>query len=780
MAQTRPDTKPEVRRTITIDKHMHKKAKPMFHPIESVRLIQRIIRLAQDEEPTGSAQTHITSPELADRFEDSIKSRAPSLKPQPPGHHWTRILWDFRKKVVLESQFIENFTNQVNVTINAIDQLPDFYRKGTELKSTQDKKDSIRNVLQNILDYLEQSQNKTIGDLGWAILKGSLDLNHILRCLSEPLIQLLFELKSENASENPLEKTQQNKLKKEAVQNLVDFFKIIPYAIPTYEEIDAFRKQPGHLVKTNEELILLYYYQHIENAFAKLSQSFTDLDFSKTTSEELMSVFIQPQRAMSIVIPHTISSIGQGIKESFNQVLIAHILQLAASLAPLCAPKKENLFPLCSTFTLEAIEKIAKRAPSLQHFLDELKSDYKQRKIKEDLDDIKKFLPPFYESLKKSPLGLSPSEGGQAMLHGEFKNQERFLGQKYEYALKIGLKKNQLTSFFLQFFCWVFKKPCPISQLQKLIEKLKTNKIDLFTFYNNLRTYQTPRWLQKFCNDLQIELGGENGYLDQKAKLLLKIGNENFFTIAQDNIRKELAAYKTLADSFNKSFWNSIVNIDTQLLQKWINYYLRIHYYQLSLSSQKISVEENIDQSIKIFDWLTVKIQKQCQLLEKLKLVISQINPNNSVRIHSLVAQIANIRQNEIPAFIQYFMGNSPSMFQELQKEEYAFSQAEPDMIKNYIKVELSQIKKKLAGNILWDDIATSYCFGFTEKDKENCKKTVAHFINQSKESSNNHSTIEEFDHMKKQLKVYSQLLENVTALNDDTYKAFLERYGRF
>jgi hypothetical protein len=439
----------------------------MFHSIESVKLIQRILRLVNDEEP--AIADSVVEKTFPDHFEQAPAT--PANRQHSSKHNWAHVLWDFRRNPVFESCFIENFRHHARKTIAAIDQLPDFYRKDGELKSSQHKKQSISNILQNILDYLEEIQKKTIGSVTWSALKGALDLDRILKRLSEPIIQLLIELKSENSPEPAL--------KKEAVQNLANFLKAIPYALPTYEEINEYKKQSDYSLKSNEDLIYLYYHEHISLAMRKLSHSLKDIGFSEDTAAAITSIFIQPHTFISTAIPKTMQSIGQGIKEPFNQILIAHILELAASLAPICAPKKENLFPICSSPAQFAIEKIAKDAPSLHRFLEYLKSDFKQRKIQENLEDIKKILPHIFESLKKSPLGLSTSEGGQLVILGEFKNQERSLGRKYEHAFQIEAQKHPIGIFFSKIYYWVCKKNNPIFILQAWIEQLKTNEISV-------------------------------------------------------------------------------------------------------------------------------------------------------------------------------------------------------------------------------------------------------------------------------------------------------------
>ena len=721
----------------------------MIHPIESVKLIQRIVQLAQDEEPViASAKAEETA---RDRFEPP--KATPAAKPQPAKHNWAHVLWDFRKNLILESRFIENVANPIRKTIAAIEQLPDFYRKDDLLKSSQHKKESIRNILQSIIDYLEETQNKTIGSLAWSVLKGALDLDHIFKRLSDPIIQLLLELKSEDLPEKHL--------KDEAVQNLASFFKAIPYAIPTYKEINQYKKQSNCSLKSNEDLVYLYYYEHLDLALQRLSQSLKDIGFSENTVTALTSVFIQPQATISTVIPKTMLSIGHGIEEPFNQILIAHILELAASLAPICAPKRENLFPICSSPAQAAIEKIAKEAPSLHHFLEHLKSDFKQRKIQENLEDIKKILPPIFESLKKSPLGLSPSEGGQAMLLGEFKNQERSLGHKYEHAFQKEAGKHRVHTFFSKLYSWVFKKTHPISCFKKWLEQLKTNLINVFNFYNKLSALESPSWLRNLRTQIQNELSVDDGYVDQHAKSLLEIGNKNIFMIAQDHASNPISRYKIWNDDFNKSFWDSITGVDTKLLQKWINSYLRINHfshYELLLTTKSDSISE--------LDWLAIKIAKHNQKLEKLKTLISHIDQHNSREIHALVARITNTEQREIPDSIQTSMQKKSLALEELQKEEFTFSKTDSVMVENYLQKELLQLKKNLLEDTMWHELTTSRCFGFTKNFKEKCKQIVSEIITQNASLS-----------MLQQFKLCSQLLESIKLLNDDTcnsiYKYF-------
>ena len=260
---------------------------------------------------------------------------------------------------------------------------------------------------------------------------------------------------------------------------------------------------------------------------------------------------------------------------------------------------------------------------------------------------------------------------------------------------------------------------------------------------------------------IQNELSVDDGYVDQHAKSLLEIGNKNIFMIAQDHASNPISRYKIWNDDFNKSFWDSITGVDTKLLQKWINSYLRINHfshYELLLTTKSDSISE--------LDWLAIKIAKHNQKLEKLKTLISHIDQHNSREIHALVARITNTEQREIPDSIQTSMQKKSLALEELQKEEFTFSKTDSVMVENYLQKELLQLKKNLLEDTMWHELTTSRCFGFTKNFKEKCKQIVPEIITQNASLS-----------MLQQFKLCSQLLESIKLLNDDTcnsiYKYF-------
>jgi len=588
----------------------------VIRPLKSMLLIERIVHLAK-EEPVSNPPSSESSTFLNDSQDLLTPSQAASNYIPP----WIKVLWKDRKQIAFDSSFINKFNNQVTQTIKAISQLSNGYFVENQFRSNHSKKKAVVKILQEIIDHLNDCKNKTIFDVGWHFAIKVFSLDTILYKLISPLVQLLSEInaKSDLSSE---EKTN---LEKEITLNLVSFFDMLPFAVPSAAELKAFLNEEN---KTIEEATKLFYYKKTDPILQKIALSLRNLGLEQELINQILNLLKHPEEAKDFLIPKAVSSLGKKIHEPFNQVLTGHILQLACNLAPICAPQKEKTFSPLTFQTQTSLKKMAVFLPRLQRFISYLESDFKQRKIKDDLNDIEKYAPYIYKSLKKSPLQLSCFEKKQAALLGSFQYQEYAWGTRLERDFQTEKSRHPISSFLTWILCRLLLQQDPIAIIQDKIEQLKNNEIDIFAFYNCLSSISEPTaWLANFKTKIKAEIESS---LDDSNCEQQQLGNECFLAITYDETCQLFNQFQQSAASFDDSFWKPFLPLHPQKMQNLIGEYLRTSTFEIeSIMTSEHEASEKFEDKIIKLDNLSTLIKSKLELIDNMKISLRQMTKDN-------------------------------------------------------------------------------------------------------------------------------------------------------
>lgn len=621
----------------------------MVKIFESTQIIRRIIHLAQDE-PMITTETKLkasTQRAEKDEFEAGSAAKANSSITA-----WFNVIWAVRNEKFFDDAFIDKFILATQETIESISELPEQYYIKDRLLNSSNKKQSILSLLQNMIDSLRLLKNKSIGSLTKAVLWRTADIENLLKQLSDPIIKLIVEF----SPENKLDEINKQRFQQEAVSALVAVIKAVPFAIPSYKEINKFATSDLYSHYNSVESSKFLYCKNLEMPLKKLRDSLNKLGASENITNKIVNIIKFPEQANDILIPEALSSLGKKIDEPFNQVLGGYMLQLAAKLAPLCAPNKEKPLTALSNFSHAALEKIASFMPSLKRFLNELKSDFKQQKISNDLRDIDKFVPHIYGSLQKTPLGQKNSTTALYALETNLKSQESQLANKYEMWTNQAKVSNKLSRLLLWALTFIFKYENPIFILDENIFQLKNNKIDLITFFNALNKISSKNlWINNLVKEISHDLKVKNGLLDIQAEKILELGNKTILALVEENLQKFLTKYNTLCQSFNDEFWKTISHkAKTKNIQAWLSPFLQFCLLEIeNININSFKSNPDLKNQILLIEKGQKNLEAKHNLLNIIKVKIESMSPENQNNISAEIANLLNINYESLPRKIR-------------------------------------------------------------------------------------------------------------------------------